>query len=113
MIKKLSLILLSSITLVCLYNKPVTAQVKMIDPDITNTQISKLTEEQKELLRQKKQSLKKKYLENWKDKTVEDKKKSLQAYKEELDQFCKKEFGVDYHELKEKYQYYFRRFLPE
>ncbi|QVK16856.1 hypothetical protein KHQ81_08005 [Mycoplasmatota bacterium] len=111
MYKKLSLFIVSSLTLICFYKQPAIANILKKEPKIYNTDIPKLTDEQKELLKEKKDTLKKKYLENWKDKSPTEKQKALQQYKQELDQFCMEHFGLSYRDLKTKYHQYFKRYL--
>ncbi len=110
MIKKISVVLLSSFTILSLIKFPVSAHL-FNKHTVINIQTPTLTEEQKELLKEQKEILKKKYLENWKEKSPVEKKRALQNYKKELDDFCKEQFGFSYHDLKMKYRHYFKK-LP-
>jgi len=106
MIKKLCLIVMTTICLnfftqitTLAYNEEIILNINEKKP--------KLTKEQKKILIEKKQELKTKYLKDWKSKTDEEKKAALKAYKNEMDEFCKKEFGIPYKSFKEKYKDYF------
>lgn len=104
MIKKIGLIIMTSIYLN--FMSPLT--ILAYNSEIININETTLTKEQKLLLIEKKEELKEKYLQDWKNKTKEEKMEALKAYKEEMDEFCLKEFGLTFKELKEKYKDYFK-----
>ncbi len=83
-------------------------------PDIININEKKprLTDEQKQLLKQKQDELRDKYLNDWKNKSDIEKKRAMEKYKKELDEFCQEKFGMSHDELKVKYHDYFKKIFP-
>ncbi len=79
----------------------------------TTQQKVKLTEEQRQLLHQKKEELKAKYFQNWQGMTTEEKKIAMMDYKTELQQYCKDKLGIACDGIpKRDHHHNFKRFLP-
>mgnify|MGYP000863680674 CR=1 FL=1 len=105
---KLLIVVFTSLSFVTCFQEKTTAEPLLN----INEEQPQLSKDEKLMLKEKQEALKQKYVQNWKDKTKAEKKAALTAYKEELDEYCQKEFGHSYDELKDKYRHYFKRILP-
>ena len=96
--KKLSVSILTFFLALTFSTPFVQAYDREEEPAITNREKLpdlELTEEQKELLDEKKEELKEKYLTDIEDMTEEEKEEVLKKYKAELKNFMKNELGIN------------------